>query len=234
MKRFYFLLPVALLLSACDNKFFYPNEATGPAYASGGSASADGNGKSRAPLDVPPELQAELEVPMSGEVASRADEAVLPREYQDAVAGKAVSLDAKVYRVDASKVFSAVVDAMTSMNVPVESVDSPSGVITSDWVRRGSNTSSMFDMFGMNTQNAPTRHRYIVRVYRAKLAGAEATKLEIRVHGQRGESGRWVNRPFKKDVANEMFVAVEEQLSRMKRGVTGEETGDVVPEAVGQ
>jgi len=212
------------LLSACEGKqFFYPNEQTGPAYTLGGGADPV-TGKPRAPLDVPPELQAELEVPMAGEVASRADEKVLSKDYQDAVAGKAIALDARLYTVDAAKVFSAVVDAMTSMNIPVDSVDSPSGVITSDWIIRGS--VSMANMFGQGVP--PTRHRFIVRVYRAKVEGrAEACKLEIRVHGQAAINRAWVNKPFKKNVAEQLFVGVDEQLQRKQQGVTA--TGDETP-----
>jgi len=229
MKRYFLILPMISLLSACEGKqFFYPNEQTGPAYTLGKGADPV-TGKPRAPLDVPPELQADLEVPMAGEVASRADEKVLSKDYQDAVAGKAIALDARLYPVDAAKVFSAVVDAMTSMNIPVDSVDSPSGVITSDWIRRGSNSASMFDMFGQNLANTPTRHRFIVRVYRAKIAGrAESSKLEIRVHGQAAINRAWKNKPFKKNVAEQLFVAVDEQLQRMQQGVTA--TGDSAPD----
>lgn len=225
MNRYLLIFPLLMLLSACEGKqFFYPNDQQGPAYTLGGAADPV-SGKPRAPLDVPPELQAELEVPMAGEVASRADEKVLSKDYQDAVAGKAIALDAKIYPVDAAKVFSAVVDAMTSMNIPVDSVDSPSGVITSDWIRRGSG--SMLNMFGDISGNTPTRHRFIVRVYRAKIEGRdEATRLEIRVHGQAAVSRTWVNKPFKKNVAEELFVAVDEQLQRMQQGITGQTTGD--------
>lgn len=219
-----------MLLSGCaSQKFFYPNEETGgPAYAQGNSVDSV-SGKSRAPLVVPPELQAELEVPMAGEIASRADEKVLSKDYQDAVAGKAIALDAKLYPVDAAKVFSAVVDAMTSLNIPVDSVDSPSGVITSDWIRRGATTSAMLDMFGQS--NIPTRHRFIVRVYRAKIEGREeATRLEIRVHGQAAVNRAWVNKPFKKNVAEQLFIGVDEQLQRMQQGVTATTTGDSSPE----
>jgi len=226
MKRYLLILPVFMLLSACDaRQFFYPTDQQGPAYTLG-NATDPATGKPRAPLDVPPELQAELEVPMAGEVASRADEKVLPKEYQDAVAGKAVALDARIYHVDAARVFSAVVDAMTSMNIPVDSVDSPSGVITSDWIRKGSATASMFDMFGSNSANTPTRHRYIVRVYRAKIEGREeeASRLEVRVHGQAAISRAWVNKPLKQKVTDQLFIAVDEQLQRMQCA-SGQTTG---------
>ncbi|NWF39061.1 outer membrane protein assembly factor BamC [Mariprofundus sp. NF] len=227
MKRYLLILPMISLLSACEGKqFFYPNDQQGPAYTLGNAADPV-SGKPRAPLDVPPELQAELEVPMAGEVASRADEKVLSKDYQDAVAGKAIALDARIYPVDAAKVFSAVVDAMTSMNIPVDSVDSPSGIITTDWIRRGSAAASMFDFFGSTSANTPTRHRYIVRVYRAKIEGQdEATKLEVRVHGQMAINRTWVNKTLKQKVTDQLFVGVDEQLERMQQGVTGQTTGD--------
>ena len=230
MKRYLPLISFAVLATGCaGQQFIYPNEQVGPAYTQGGTVDQV-SGKPRAPLDVPPELQAELEVPMAGEVASRADEKILSKDYQDAVAGKAVALDAKIYPIDASRVFSAVVDAMTSMNIPVDSVDSPSGVITSDWIRRGATSAGLLDMFGGISGNTPTRHRYIVRVFRAKLDGqAEASRLEIRVHGQAAENRVWVNKPIKKNVTEQLFVGVDEQLQRMQRmGSAGGNMEDVM------
>ncbi|NWF36620.1 outer membrane protein assembly factor BamC [Mariprofundus sp. KV] len=227
MKQYLLFIPVVLLLSSCEGKqFFYPNDQQGPAYTLGNGEDPVA-GKPRAPLDVPPELQAELEVPMAGEIASRADETVLSKDYQDAVAGKAIALDAKIYPVDAAKVFSAVVDAMTSLNIPVDSVDSPSGIITTDWIRRGDASASMFEFFGSTSASTPTRHRYIVRVYRAKIEGRdEATKLEVRVHGQMAINRSWVNKAMKQKVTDQLFVGVDEQLQRMQQGVTGQTVGD--------
>lgn len=190
-----------------------------PDYAKTSGTSSGAGDKARAPLDVPPELRAELELPMAGEVASHTDEKLLSKEYQEAVAGKSVSLEAKVYDIEASKVFSAVVDAMTSLNAPVQSVDSPSGIVTTDWIRKGANTPTIGDMFGVGGA-AITRHRFIVRVFRAKVEEKEMTKLEIRALAQSFESRRWMNKRMKRNVIDEVFVAVEEQLTRMQRGVT--------------
>jgi len=228
MKRYLLFIPLISLLPACG-PLIIPNEQVGPAYSQASSTERAG-GKQRAPLDVPPELKAELEMPMAGEIASRTDDKILSSEYQNAVAGKAISLDAKVYRIEAPKVFSAVVDAMTSMNIPVDSVDSPSGIITSDWIRRGANSTASLGLsiFG-DIGDTPVRHRYIVRIYRAKLKDSEATKLEIRVHGQSAVNGSWKNKPFKHKASEQLFVATEEQLQRMQYGITGEKTGDVQP-----
>ncbi len=184
-----------------------------PAYAQGTPATSSGAATSRVPLDVPPELRAEYELPEASDVATRADEELLPKEYQAAVAGRAISLDARVYHLRAEKVFSAVVDAMTSVNIPVQSVDSPSGIITSDWVRKGEHSQGFF-----GATSTMTRHRFIVRIYRAKLDGSEITKLEVRTHGQAAPSSRWVNAPPSRKVSKELFSAIEEQLARIQQG----------------
>jgi len=69
MKRFSLLIPIILLLCSCEGRqFFYTNEDK-PDYAR--TDAADGaNRSSRAPLDVPPELRAELELPGAESVAA--------------------------------------------------------------------------------------------------------------------------------------------------------------------
>ena len=195
-------------------QLFIPHDDR-PEYAR--TTTASGKADSREPLDVPPELRAEVKLPQAEQVASRADENILPQKYQEAVAGKAVSLDARIYELTPAEVFSAVVDAMTSLNLPVESVDSPSGIVTSDWIRRGAGSASMVGMniFG-GSGPAYTRHRFIVRVYLARVDEKAMTKLEIRTLGQSFENRHWVNKPLKRKVSEELFVAVEEQLGRMK------------------
>jgi len=188
-----------------------------PAYAQGNSGGAR-DAAARAPLDVPPELRADLEVPAADSVAS-ADDSALPEKYRQAVAGKAVSLDARVYDVDAASLFSAVVDAMTALNIPVDSVDSPSGIVTSDWIRRGANSPNAFaGIFGGASGSDITKHRFVVRVFRLKMDAQTKSKLEIRVLGQAFVNGHWVNRPFKANTSKELFSSVEEQLGRMQQG----------------
>jgi len=117
-----------------------------------------------------------------------------------------------MYQLTPAEVFSAVVDAMTSLNMPVASVDSPSGIVTTDWIRLGVHT---MNIFGGGASGA-TRHRFIVRVYRAKMEEKLMTRLEVRVIGQASQDRRWVNQPIKRKVSEELFTAVEEQLTRMR------------------
>jgi predicted small lipoprotein YifL len=208
------LFVTTMLLASCgDRPFLYLHDDDNPDYAKSGKST--GKAASREPLDVPPELRAKLELPGAEIIASNVDEKVLPKKYQEAVAGKSVSLDARMYTLTPAEVFSGVVDAMTSLNMPVDSVDSPSGIITSDWIRRGAHSMNIFG----GTSGTVTRHRFIVRVYRAVLEGKQMTKLEIRVLGQVLQSRRWVNRPIERKVSKELFGAVEEQLTRMKATV---------------
>jgi len=218
------MLPIlgALLLASCGGsmpQLFWDTEDDTPDYARTSTrASAAGN---HAPkhLEVPPELRAKIELPMADQVAvQQAPE--LPERYRKAVAGQAVSLHARRYNLPAPKVFSAVVDAMTGLNLPVDSVDSPSGIITTDWIRSGANNASIAAMFGYG-DGSLTRHRFIVRVYRVPSAqGSEATQLEVRVLGQAFKNSHWVNQPFKRKVAVELFDRVEEELGLMQQAQT--------------
>jgi len=216
MKRVILTLSIITLLPSCaEQSFFMAHEDEKPAYTrTTGSRVAD----SRAPLDVPPELRAELELPMSDRVASKANTGALPSEYRKAVAGKAVSLDARVYQQTPAQVFSAVIDAMTSMNAPIQSVDSPSGIVTTDWIRKGNNSLvGLAGMMGIGDAPKITRHRFVVRVYRAHMESGDITKLEVRVLGQAIIANQWVNKPFKRKVSDEIFEAVDEQLTRVER-----------------
>lgn len=189
-----------------------------PAYASSHSgAQAQG----RPPLDVPPSLRNDIEVPMPDKVATTIatkSTAITPAHKQ-AVAGKAVSLDARRYDFTPAQVFSAVVDAMTALNLPVASVDSPSGTLTTDWIGKNVNTantnvgvSNILGMFGQGKARK-VRYRYIVRVLRT---GAGKTQMEVRTLGQ-ALTNHWFNAPMKKKVANQLFSAIEEQLARLKQ-----------------
>ncbi len=213
-----FAASAAISLTACSGgmpKLFWDVDEgkDQPAYARGSNTAA--NTPSRAPLDVPPELRTEIELPEAEAVGAQASaNGPLPQKYRASVAGKAVRLDARFYpgRTPA-EVFSAVVDAMTALNLPVDSVDSPSGVITSDWVKKGS-TSSMF-MFGFGGSQL-IRYRYIVRVYKARNAkGETGAQLEVRTLGQVLEAGKgWVTKRIKNKPVAELFDAVGEQLAR--------------------
>ncbi|MDQ7012232.1 MAG: hypothetical protein Q9M29_10445, partial [Mariprofundaceae bacterium] len=193
------LLFLTLLLSACGRdmpQLFWDTGAgkDEPAYARGAPGAAGAT--SRPPLDVPPDLRGTVEVPMPEKIAGRpqAGDAVIRNKP---VAGKAVSLDARVYDQPVDVVFSAAVDAMTALNLPVASVDSPSGTVTTDWVRHDANTknTSALDLgglFGQETVRA-IRHRFIVRVLRLKTEAGEKTQLQIRTLGQIFVNRHWVN-----------------------------------------
>lgn len=224
MKRYPLLLTLTLsawLLSACSGgmpKLFWSADSNKPAYARGESNSAQGN--SRAPLDVPPELRKDIEVPMPNKIAVEAASAnvsVASKQYSAAVAGSAVSLDARRYAFAAAQVFSAVVDAMTALNLPVSSVDSPSGTITTEWVSQNVNSANSYFSAAMKMVGAggpsKVRYRYVVRVLRVSDAN---TQLEIRTLGQQFSNSHWFSATIKKKVANELFSGVEEQLARLK------------------
>jgi uncharacterized lipoprotein len=204
------------ILSACAEmpSLLTPFEDDKPDYARG--ATSPSAAQSRGPLDVPPSLMGEVEVPTPDVIASQGG---VPEYAKEAVAGKAVALDAKLYTADAANVFSAVIDAMTALNMPVQSVDSPSGTVTTDWIRWDSSSAStqaslVGSMFGGSGVQG-YRHRFVVRVLRQQMVETEAqTRLEIRTIGQAYMNRHWVDRPFKRKVSDELFSAVDERLSK--------------------
>jgi len=184
-----------------------------PDYADGGNSSS--KAASRAPLDVPPSLRGDVAVPTPDAIAT--DSSELPATVKKAVAGKAVALDAKLYDVDVANVFSAVVDAMTSLNMPVQSVDSPSGTVTTDWIRQNSVSSkgaasAISGLFGGDGVEG-IRYRFVVRVLRQTVEEKTHARLEVRTIGQAFINRHWVNKPIQRKVSNELFSAVDERLS---------------------
>ncbi len=219
MKRSSLILVMLLsagALNACIglpgfSDMLYPVTSGQPAYAR--SEKQHPAAKDRTPLAVPPELRKEIEVPMPERVATKAarGDGGVTAEEKKAIAGKAVSLDSRVYDQTAARIFSAVVDAMTSLNMPVASVDSPSGTITTDWIRPNANSANSYagvvmNMFGGGTH---TRHRFVIRVFRT---GDHGSQLQIRTLGQQFINRHWVNKPVRRKVANELFSAVEERI----------------------
>jgi len=186
-------------------KLFWSADDDTPAYAQGKNDSIQAD--SRMPLDVPPDLQDEVKVPAAERPLSSAgirDKAT--------VAGKAVSLNARVYNVQVKRAFSAAVDAMTALDLPVQSVDSPSGTITTEWVRRDSGRlipvlSNALSMFGAGPTH--TRYRFVVRVFRLDGGGS---RIEIRTLGQQYINRHWVNRALKRTAVKEIFSAIEQRL----------------------
>jgi len=167
--------------------------------------------------DVSPEMHAKRILPMAGYVGINASAEKMPEKYEKQLAGRAVTLNERKYGQPVADLFSAVIDAMTSLHVPVASVDSPNGVITSDWIRKGENSINTPNMIGY------TRHRFVVRVYRAGAELGHATRLEVHVIGQLYESSKWVDKKLVRNVSEELIVSVEEQLAAMQqRGSAGQ------------
>lgn len=208
------LIAVTTLISSCADMpaLVQWHEDDKPDYArtgSGGSASAP----SRAPLDIPPALRGEIEVPKPDQVAT--DSENISAASKKAVAGKSVSLDARLYEADAAHIFSSVIDGMTALNLPVQSVDSPSGTVTTDWIRSDSktkNTNYGGFAFGGGDSVLAVRWRFVVRVLRQKVDEGVRTRLEIRTVGQAYMNKHWVDRQLERKVSAELFSAVEERL----------------------
>jgi len=166
-------------------------------------------------LEVPPELRGKVALPQSEQIASKQE---MPERYQKQVAAARVALDAKAYDADAGAVFSAAIDALTALNLPVDSVDSPSGTITTDWVRTDANNANDnsfikgMNLFGSNAR--AYRYRHIVRVMRLQPTDGSATKtrLEVRTIGQAFIGSHWVNKKLQRKYADEVFTRVEERL----------------------
>jgi uncharacterized lipoprotein len=211
--RFLIFVTALFGLSACaDRPMFIPwgDDEDKPDYARGTTSSSAA--ESRAPLDVPPSLRGDVEVPTPDAVASQ--DSGLTMAAKKLFAGKAVALDAKLYATDAANVFSAVIDAMTALNMPVQSVDSPSGTLTTDWIRQSSaSATSTFasGLFGGDGVQA-IRYRFVVRVLRQATEEKVQTRLEIRTVGQAFINKHWVNRHIQRKVNAELFSAVDERL----------------------
>jgi len=227
MKRSSLLLMILAgwLLSACGGgipKMLWGlDEGKGPSYAQDQAGGAQS--QRRLPLDIPPELRKDIEVPMPDQVAPApvTTHSSVTKDRKQAVAGTAVSLDARRYDYTPGQVFSASIDAMTALNLPVGSVDSPSGTVTTEWMSQNINSpnatvlTSALNMFGVGSPSR-VRYRYVVRVLRT---ASRQSQLEIRTLGQQFVNNHWSNAPLKKKVADELFAAVEEQLARLKKPI---------------
>ncbi len=167
----------------------------------------------RPALDVPPSLRGEVEVPDAGAIAVQKN---VPERYKKVTKGKQVTLDARLYDASIGAVFSSVIDALGSLSLPVQSVDSASGTDTTDWIRTDSNNpsvNSLFNAFGGGGPQA-IRYRYVTRVLREKSEEAVKTRLEIRTMAQVFNSGHWINKKLTRKRANELFSRIEELLAQ--------------------
>jgi len=199
----WYLLLAGFVLAACAGKtlnIFGDNE---PAYVQGTDAS--GRTPSPASPDELPAVRGEAGVPMPDQVAVKEQGMVIGKVFDSRTA----SLDTRKYDAGAGLVFSSVIDAMTALNMAIQSVDSPTGAITTEWVFQDANSESITLTEG---KTRPERYRFTVRVRRLKASGK--TQLEIRTLGQALIKQHWVNRPIKRKVSVELFGAVEEQLAR--------------------
>jgi len=214
------LLLSTLILASCSSmpKMFW-SENEGKNNQTIGPGGDDAKTPSRPPLVVPPDLRGQVSVPMPDKVAASETPAMQKAKAKEKaeVAGTAVALDSRVYDQDTATVFSSVVDAMTALNMPVQSVDSPSGTITTDWVRKDASSPNVFtpvlNLFG-GAESSFTRYRFVVRVLRLDTPKGVKTQLEIRTLGQVFQNSHWVNKPVKEKVSNDLFSAVGDQLAR--------------------
>jgi len=201
--RVILIASVALMFSACSGMpqlFWDADGSQNPQQESG----EEGNNKGTQTVAISPEVHADYEIPSAGKVAVRAGP--MPEKYKNMLTGRAVTLDVRSFNAPPGTVFSSVVDAMLSLNIPVDVVDSPSGIITSDWVREGEDDPTFQpSIIGFK------RHAFVVRV----VPATEGTSnLEIHVIGQEYERNQWVDRPLKRKVSEELYSAVDELLKR--------------------
>lgn len=209
-----------LLLASCSHMpqmvWKWPDQKSPGQEASGSGSPAT---PTRKELVVPPSLRGQVSVPTPKDIASGQSPQVQKLEAKQAkmqVAGKYVALNTRVYNQSVADVFSSVVDAMTQLNMPVDSVDSPSGTITTGWIHQDANSPNLvtpvLSLFGGGP--VYVRYRYVVRVMRLTTSSGVKTQLEIRTLGQSFKNSHWVNEPLKQKVSNDLFSAVEDQLTR--------------------
>jgi len=201
--RVVLIAAVVLMFSACSGMpqlFWDADGSQSPQQKSGEEV----NNTSAQTVVVSSEAHAEYEMPFAGQVAGQSGP--MPEKYKNMLAGRAVTLDVRSFNALPGRVLSSVVDAMFSLNIPVDVVDSPSGIITSDWVREGEDDPSFQpSIVGF------TRHSFVLRV----VPAAEGdSNLEVHVIGQEYERNQWADRPLKRRVSEELFSAVDELLKR--------------------
>jgi len=211
-KALLFALGSVFVLAGCskDTKLFWDLDEgrKQPAYARG--AAKEASAPSRPPLDVPPVLRTEIALPHPERIGGEAEKG-LPARYRRLVAGEAVRLDARFYPgLSPDRLFSALIDAMTMLNLPIAGVDSAAGVITTDWVRKGKQSTVI--LFGFSTSKL-VRYRFVARIYRARSSdGRIGAQLELRTIGQVFDGG-WKNAPIRQKPIRELFAALDERLN---------------------
>ncbi|MDQ6973269.1 MAG: outer membrane protein assembly factor BamC [Mariprofundaceae bacterium] len=169
--------------------------------------------ESRPPLDIPPSLLGKVSMPQAKQIVVVK---TMPKRIVKEISGKQVSLDAKVYEKPVFDVFSAVLDAMTGLNLPVQSVDSASGTITTDWVRQRSKSASYSSILGGNGVMA-VRYRFVTRVLKQSMKGENGvdktvTRFEIHTLAQAYKNNHWSNTRLARRFSKELFSRVDENL----------------------
>lgn len=203
---------VAMLLTGCmsgNTKMLWGSDEG----AGKGSTHAQLKSESRPALDVPPSLRGEVEVPDAGAIGVQKN---VPERYKKVTKGKQITLDARLYDASIGAVFSSVIDAMGALSLPVQSVDSASGTITTDWIRTDSNNASVNSLFNAFGGGGPQaiRYRYVTRVLRESSKDVVKTRLEIRTMGQVFNNGHWINKKLTRKRADELFSRIEEMLAQ--------------------
>jgi len=199
-----YLLLAGFVLTACAGKSLSLFDNDEPAYTQGSNTS----GRAPSPpasQDELPVMRGEAGVPMPAQVAVKEQDTAIDKAFDS----KTASLDTRKYDAGAGLVFSSVIDAMTALNMAIHSVDSPAGAITTEWILQDANSSSITLTEG---RARPLRYRFIVSVQRLGASGR--TQLEICTLGQALIKRHWVNRPVRRKVSEELFLAVGEQLAR--------------------
>ncbi|MDQ6994504.1 MAG: hypothetical protein Q9M18_02785 [Mariprofundaceae bacterium] len=173
--------------------------------------------ESRPPLDVPPGLLGQVSMPHAEQIAVSK---VMPKRIAKKIAGKQVALDAKVYEKPVSDVFSAALNAMTGLDLPVQSVDSASGTLTTDWVRQRSKSSSISNLLGGSGVLA-IRYRFVARVLNQSMKGDDGvdktvTRFEVHTIAQAYKNNHWSNTKLARRFAKELFSRVDENLTTKK------------------
>ncbi len=172
---------------------------------------SENNGRnvtSSVPVEASLDSHGKTEVPMPDKIAvQRTDSSHVTDKVatvDESGAGKTASLDVRAYNTSAALLFSAVVDGMTALNLPIEHLNSPSGRVVTDWVRSDAGQLNPSD------GSTRTRYRYVAKVFRSE--NGEHAKLEVQTLSQAFVKRHWTNKAMPRKVSNELFDAVEEQL----------------------
>lgn len=202
-----------LALSGCvnkDTKFLWASGEGGKTSTVEKKVVVD----SRPPLDVPPSLLGKINMPHAEQIAVVK---AMPKRISKKISGKQVALDTKIYERSTAVVFSAVLDAMTGLNLPVQSVDSASGTITTDWVRQRSKSTNYLSVIGGSGVLA-VRYRFVTRVLNQSMKAEDGvdktvTRFEIHTVAQAYQNNHWSNTRLARRFSKELFSRVGENLS---------------------